>query len=204
MQVREIEVSRLRPWEGNPRLNDDAVDAVVRSIKAFGFNVPILCDRDLNIIAGHTRWKAAQRLGLGRVPVIVIDMTSEQRRAFSVADNKTAEIAEWNFPRLQEVLEELQSEGIDLTSLGYSEAELRALLEPEADFDWDAFDLQLASAHPQAFVLLPVKVRREMRDALMHAINQYARDHGIKDDDPAIAAGWVVRHLLGLMQCENH
>ena len=100
LEVSEIEVARLKPWKGNPRVNDHAVDAVARSIQAFGFNVPILCDRDLNIIAGHTRWKAAQQLALTRVPVIVLDMAEGQRHAFSVADNKTGELATWDLPKL--------------------------------------------------------------------------------------------------------
>jgi ParB-like chromosome segregation protein Spo0J len=58
-QVKEITTSKLRPWENNPRLNDHAVDAVAESIRLFGFNVPILCDQNFIIIAGHTRWKAA-------------------------------------------------------------------------------------------------------------------------------------------------
>ncbi|MBN1189568.1 MAG: ParB N-terminal domain-containing protein [Dehalococcoidales bacterium] len=59
LQVKEIELIKLSPWENNPRLNDHAVEAVAESIRSFGFNVPILCDQDFTIIAGHTRWKAA-------------------------------------------------------------------------------------------------------------------------------------------------
>jgi ParB/RepB/Spo0J family partition protein len=101
LQVQEIEIEKLHPWEDNPRLNDHAVDAVAESIRSFGFNVPILCDQNLLIIAGHTRWKAAQKLGLEKVPVILVEMTDAKRRAFAVADNKTAEIADWDFPKLR-------------------------------------------------------------------------------------------------------
>jgi len=78
MEVRQIEANRLKPWADNPRVNDHAVDAVTRSISAFGFNVPILCDQNLTIVAGHTRWKAARKLGLQTVPVIVLEMTDAQ------------------------------------------------------------------------------------------------------------------------------
>jgi len=136
LQVQEIELSRLHPWEDNPRLNEHAVDAVAKSIRSFGFNVPILCDQNLTIVAGHTRWKAAQKLGMTRVPVIVVGMTDAQRRAFSIADNKTAEIADWDFPKLRDVLEELGSEDIDIKSLGFSEEEIRRLLlDDSADED---------------------------------------------------------------------
>ena len=124
----EIELNRLYPWDDNPRLNDHAVDAVVDSIRSFGFNVPILCDHNYLIIAGHTRWKAAKKLGLEKVPVIVIEMTDEKRRAYVIADNRTAEIAEWDFPKLKQVLEELRSEDVDITSLGFSDEEIKKLI----------------------------------------------------------------------------
>jgi len=93
LEVQDVELSLLKPWEDNPRINDEAVDAVAKSIKSFGFNVPILCDQELTIIAGHTRWKAAKKIGMKSVPVIVLAITEDQRKAFAVADNKTAELA---------------------------------------------------------------------------------------------------------------
>ncbi len=128
LQVHEVEVSRLRPWEDNPRLNDQAVSAVAQSIHTFGFNVPILCDQHLMIIAGHTRWKAARQLDLNTVPVIMLEMTDAQRRAFSVADNKTAELADWDLSKLRAVLDELHSEDFDLHSLGFSDLDLKRML----------------------------------------------------------------------------
>jgi len=133
LQIHEIEIDKLIPWEDNPRLNECAVNAVAESIRSFGFNVPILCDQNSIIIAGHTRWKAAQKLGSDKVPVIVIEMTDAKRRAFTVADNKTAEIADWDFPKLKEVLEELGSEDIDIRSLGFSGEEIRRFIFDEDD-----------------------------------------------------------------------
>lgn len=131
LKVQEMEISRLMPWEGNPRVNDHAVDVVSKSIQSFGFNVPILCDQNLTIIAGHTRWKAAKKLGMTTVPMITLEMTDAQRRAFSVADNKTTEIAEWDFPKLRDVLARLQTEDIALKDVGFTDAELRRLLATE-------------------------------------------------------------------------
>jgi DNA modification methylase len=133
LQVQEIEIEKLQPWEDNPRLNDQAMDAVAESIRSFGFNVPILCDQKMTIIAGHTRWKAAQKLGLEKVPVIIVEMTNAKRRAFTIADNKTAEIADWDFPKLREVLEELRSEDIDIKSMGFSDEEIRRFILNEED-----------------------------------------------------------------------
>jgi len=192
-----MEVSRLRPWEDNPRLNDGAVDAVARSIESFGFNVPILCDQSGVIIAGHTRWKAAQKMGLNTIPVIVLEITETQRRAFAIADNKTTEIADWDFPKLQEILKELGKEEVDLPSLGYSRAELEALLIPQEDFDWAAFDLKTDRATEARIVLFPVKISFEMKQALGEAVAQYAKEHGLRGKNVPIVAGKVFAHLLG-------
>jgi site-specific DNA-methyltransferase (adenine-specific) len=198
MKVQEIETDRLKPWADNPRVNEHAVDAVARSISNFGFNVPILCDQDLTIVAGHTRWKAAKKIGLPSVPVIVLEMTDAQRRAFAIADNKTGEIARWDFPRLEQILTQLQSEKLDLCSLGYSDAELKALLAPPKDFDWAAFDKYRESFVQSTYVLLPVKVSIARKDQVKAAIRKRAGELGIASGDPAIAAGEVVAHLLGI------
>jgi len=128
LTVQEIETSTLEPWEKNPRLNDHAVDAVAKSVEIFGFNVPILCDENMKIIAGHTRWKAAKKLDMRHVPVIVLNMPESQRNAFAIADNKTGELADWDLPQLRETLEELNFKDIDLSSLGFSDEGLRSLL----------------------------------------------------------------------------
>lgn len=136
LEILETETVLLEPWEKNPRINDQAVDAVARSISSFGFNVPILCDQNNKIIAGHTRWKAATQIGMLTVPVIRLQMTDAQRCAFAVADNKTAEIADWNLPLLREVIVELQSEDVDIGSIGFSDEELRNLMnDGEAEED---------------------------------------------------------------------
>jgi DNA modification methylase len=131
LTVQEVDITKLHPWKDNPRLNDCAVASVAESIHSFGFNVPIIWDQNLTIIAGHTRWKAAQKLGIEKIPVIVIEMTDIQRRAFAIADNKTAEIADWDFPKLREILEELKSQDVDIKLLGFSDEELRRFILDE-------------------------------------------------------------------------
>jgi hypothetical protein len=128
LNVREISITELKPWEKNPRINDHAVEAVAKSIETFGFNSPILCDQNFVIIAGHTRWKAANRLKLEKVPVIILHMSDEQRRAFSIADNKTAEIADWDYPMLRDILKELKDEDFDISTIGFSKDEMRRFL----------------------------------------------------------------------------
>lgn len=198
LRVQEVPVSELKPWEGNPRVNDHAVEAVTRSIRAFGFNVPILCDEERTIVAGHTRWKAAVALGLATVPVITLRLTESQRKAFSVADNKTAEIADWDCQRLIDTIEQLQNLDIDLAALGYSDSELRALLEPEQEFDWEAFDAERSAPSLSEHVMLLVKVPRCTKEQVQAAIDAYARTHQIADKDTGIETGGVLMSLLGI------
>jgi len=131
MKIEMRPIAEVRPYEQNPRLNDDAVAAVAESITRFGFRQPIVVDGDGVIVCGHTRWKAAQTLGLEKVPVHVArDLTPEQVRAYRIADNKTAELAEWNMELLPIELAELGDAGIDWSLLGFDQDELAKLLDP--------------------------------------------------------------------------
>jgi ParB-like chromosome segregation protein Spo0J len=115
MQVSLWPIAKIAPYPGNPRLNDAAVAAVAANIREFGFRQPIVVDADSVIICGHTRWKAAQQLGLAEVPVHVAkDLTPEQIRAYRIADNKTAELAERNYDLIPIELGELQALNFDL------------------------------------------------------------------------------------------
>lgn len=119
MEVIDRKVSELIPYANNPRHNDGAVDTVAASIKNFGFKVPIIVDKDGVIVAGHTRLKAAQKLGLKTVPCIVADdLTPEQIKAFRLADNKVGELAEWDFEKLDLELEEID---LDMTQFGFDD-----------------------------------------------------------------------------------
>ena len=130
-KVEWCDLSKIRPYPNNPRINDDAVDAVAASIREFGFRQPIVVDVEGVIICGHTRWKAARKLGLEKVPVHVArDLSPEQVKAYRIADNKTAELAEWNYELLPIELGDLQGMNYDLGLLGFSEEELAKLLDP--------------------------------------------------------------------------
>lgn len=120
-KVTYMDTDSLIPYANNPRLNDNAVDAVAASIKEFGFKVPIVVDGENVIINGHTRLKAAHKLGLKQVPVIVADdLTPEQVKAFRLADNKTSEFAEWDMEKLQIELEGIDE--IDMGEFGFDDA----------------------------------------------------------------------------------
>ena len=117
MNVVNMMVKDLIPYEKNPRFNDEAVKYVANSIKEFGFKVPIIVDKNNIIVAGHTRYKACKELGIKSVPVIVADdLNEEQIKAFRLADNKVSEKAEWNLELLDEELEDLD---INMEDFGF-------------------------------------------------------------------------------------
>ena len=126
--------SELSIYENNPRNNDAAVDAVANSIKEFGFKVPIVITKDLVIIAGHTRLKASLKLGLVSVPCIVADdLTEGQIKAFRLADNKTAELASWDFTKLESELESIE---MDMSVFGFEDLESK-VPDNATDDDFD-------------------------------------------------------------------
>lgn len=117
MTIQNIPVSKLTPYKGNPRFNDEAMRNVANSIKAFGFKVPIVVDKNGVIVAGHTRYKAAKYLGMKEVPCIVADdLSDEQIKAFRIADNSTNEVASWDSDLLRIELDEI--ENFDMSDFG--------------------------------------------------------------------------------------
>lgn len=135
MNIIEKKISELHPYGNNPRRNDDAVEYVANSIKEFGFKVPLVVDKDGIIVTGHTRWKAAKKLGMQSVPCIIADdLTDEQIKAFRLADNKVAEMAEWDYELLDIELDDIE---LDMTDFGFDEEEEKKepieVAEDEAD-----------------------------------------------------------------------
>jgi len=131
MKVDLRDIQTVRPYEQNPRLNDAAVEIVAKSLKEFGFRQPIVVDAEGVIIVGHTRWKAAQKLGLRQVPVhVATDLTPAQVKAYRIADNQTATIAEWNYDLLPLELKDLEGMDFDISLLGFSPEQLTSILAP--------------------------------------------------------------------------
>jgi DNA modification methylase len=131
MKIELRKLNAIRPYDNNPRTNDAGVDALAASIREFGFRQPIVVDEHGVIVVGHTRWKAAQKLGLEEVPVhVATGLTPEQIRAYRIADNQTASLSSWNFELLPLELAELRDADFDLGLLGFGADELAGLLDP--------------------------------------------------------------------------
>lgn len=131
-----VDINAIKPWDKNPRKNAAAIKEVAGSIKRFGFSSPIIARRaDGVIIAGHTRYAAAQSLGLDKVLVRFMDLDPAQAKALALADNKLGEIAEWDRDLLSEVLRELDDEAFDLSGLGFDDNEIDRLISGLAEDD---------------------------------------------------------------------
>lgn len=129
LSVEDVAIDSIKPYENNPRTNDDAVDAVAASIREFGFRSPIVVDADGVIICGHTRLKAATKLGLAKVPVHVArDLPPEKVRALRIADNKTGSLAEWDVDRLDAEIADVVASGEDPTLTGFDAEDIAAML----------------------------------------------------------------------------
>lgn len=147
MQIIEKNIKEIKPYENNPRLNDNAVEYVLNSIKEFGFKVPVVIDKDNTIVCGHTRYKAALKLGLKKLPCIIADeLTEEQIRAFRLVDNKTQELAEWDWNKIGSELDSIEE--IDMHLMGFTDflddVEIGELSEKKLgggkEIDLDSFD----------------------------------------------------------------
>jgi DNA modification methylase len=142
MQVELRNITDIKPYAKNPRHNDHAVAAVARLIAEFGFRQPIVVDEHDVIIVGDTRYKAARLLQMQQVPVhVATGLTPAQIKAYRIADNKSAELADWNYSLLVDELADLQTLDFDVDILGFSSEELRELLTVEGaenpgDPDW--------------------------------------------------------------------
>lgn len=135
IKIENIDISKIKPYENNPRHNDEAVDAVANSIREFGFKVPLVIDKDNIIVTGHTRYKASIKLGIKEVPCIrASDLSEEQVKAFRIADNKVSELATWDMEKLSLELDDIN---LDMSAFG---VEIEELPENDIEIDNDEND----------------------------------------------------------------
>lgn len=150
MHTENLPLNSIKPYEQNPRENDAAVDFVANSIRQFGFRQPIVVDRDMVIVVGHTRWKAAQKLGLESVPVhIANDLSPEKAKAYRIADNKSHELADWDDEKLLVELQGLMKLDIDIEDIGFSDEDLQRLIAANTDLS-DVEDIPIPAPPDEA------------------------------------------------------
>src|SRR5215469_13635630 len=132
MQVELRRITTIKPYDKNPRLNDQAVDAVAASIREYGFRQPIVVDEQGVIVVGHTRYKAALKLGLAEVPVhVAVGLTKAQLKAYRIADNQTARLSSWDEDKLVLEVLALQAMEFDLNLTGFTADELLNLVQSD-------------------------------------------------------------------------
>lgn len=138
MEIIDVKISELKPYEKNPRNNNNAIEAVANSMKEFGFKVPLVISKDNVIICGHTRYEAAKKLGLATVPCVKADtLTEDEEKAFRIADNKIQECSEWDVKLLGEELLDIVCD-YNMTEFGFEDNEIKILTcdeetQPEED-----------------------------------------------------------------------
>lgn len=150
MELQTLKIKDIHPYERNARKNDQAVDAVAKSIEQCSYVAPIVVDENHVILAGHTRWKALKKLGRTECECIVKDgLTDEQKKKYRLLDNKTNELAEWDYDLLAEELTELDFEGFDF---GFATNEPLALDLDEEKQDEESDDEKTAHCPKCGFI----------------------------------------------------
>ena len=139
MKIQQIEINKIIPYINNPRKNLNA-DKVASSIKEFGFQQPIVVDKDMSIIVGHTRYEAAKRLDLKTVPVVIADLDPLKAKAYRIADNRLNEDSEWDYSLLNVEFTDILDNHYDLDNLGFNNDELEKFITNTKDEKLDDFE----------------------------------------------------------------
>ena len=197
MEIINKKIEDLKPYENNPRFNDDAVQYVANSIKEFGFKVPMVIDKNNVIVTGHTRYKAALELGLKEVPcVIADDLTDEQIKAFRLVDNKASEFADWNFDLLDLELDDIS---LDMTDFGFLNnlSELGVENEEGGDIDVDYDEYSTKAERPQYSITgenttIDELIKTEKYNELIEKIEK----SGVTDKQKDFLIKAATRHLV--------
>ena len=134
MNIQEIEIDKIIPYHNNPRKNLN-VDKVASSITEFGFQQPIVVDKNYVVIVGHTRLQAAKKLNYQKVPVFIADLSENKAKAYRIADNRLNEDSSWDYDFLNIEMNILNEGNYDLSQLGFNDEELKYLLANQGDFE---------------------------------------------------------------------
>lgn len=185
-----LHVDQLTPWDKNPRFNDQAIEKIAQSIKKFGFASPIIARKEDNrIIAGHTRWMAAQSLNIQYVPVRFMDLSEKEADALALADNRLGEISSWDDGLLGDIIAELDDADFDMDVLGFGQQEIDQLMGTWEDpfFDDDDDD-DNGSENDQIedngttmiMLTVPVSLAKDTCDFIVDLLDDKSIEHTIK------------------------
>ena len=141
MNIKEIEIDKIIPYHNNPRKNLN-VDKVASSISEFGFQQPIVVDKNFIVIVGHTRLQASKKLGLKKVPVFIADLSENKAKAYRIADNSLNEDSSWDYDFLNVEMNVLSEGNFDLSKLGFTDEEIEKILANQSDFEPSDLDDQ--------------------------------------------------------------
>lgn len=184
MKIEFIDISQIKPYEKNPRkIPEEAIQMVANSIKKFGWQQPIVVDKQFIIVVGHTRFEASKLLNLKEVPIQIADLDEEKAKAYRIADNKLNSKTYWDYSYLTEELKELMNTKTDLESLGFDKSELDSLLDYHemdskfnADEHWqDMPSFEHDDIAPFKSLIVHFPTEENLREFL-HKINQEITD----------------------------
>lgn len=178
MNVINIKLEDLQPYEKNPRNNKEAVDYVANSIKEFGFKVPLVIDKENVIVCGHTRYLACKKLGIEEVPCVVADdLTEEQIKAYRLADNKVSEIATWDYELLNQELDDIL--GFDMSLYGFNDDEgIELDIEHEVKEDAESIKTQKYLTCGEYKIPVTEEEQRMFNEKIEEYLNDYGTTYG--------------------------
>ena len=191
MDIQEIEIDKIIPYINNPRKNLN-VDKVASSIKEFGFQQPIVVDKTNTIVVGHTRYEAAKKLGITKVPVQIADLSENQAKAYRIADNRLNQDASWDTKLLNIEFNDLLSKDYNLDSLGFTTDELDTLFlksSEDADIGLNENieeDLDLTQETLSDVKMIQLFFNADNESKFMEAINKISKENNIDNISDAV------------------
>ena len=133
MKIQEVPIDEITPYWHNPRKNDKTVERLVENIRKYGFQVPLVLDKNKVVIAGHARLKAAKKLGMQTVPCNIVNLSEEEAKRFRISDNKIAELSEWEQDSLYKELREI-GDKMELLEMGFDLDEINSVIGNQEEF----------------------------------------------------------------------
>ena len=191
MDIQEIEIDKIIPYINNPRKNLN-VDKVASSIKEFGFQQPIVVDKTNTIVVGHTRYEAAKKLGITKVPVQIADLSDTQAKAYRIADNRLNQDASWDTKLLNIEFNDLLSKDYNLDSLGFTTDELDTLFlksSEDADIGLNENieeDLDLTQETLSDVKMIQLFFNADNESKFREAVNKISKENNIDNISDAV------------------